>query len=231
MQIVLIVYEFSLKNVNFLYYSYFGNKYIIKLNHYNRGRNHVMLNFLKENSYTIFKMIVNQIGMTIFGLVLFMATSQNDTLLLISSIFSVAFYLVLLYTMTWDIGNSEKIRIDGKRLRYVPLKGLYMSLAANFFNFIFAVLAVIGRIGATSLNEIGGPTSPEWAVDVYGIGTILAKFLEAMYDGIISLFFLNAPWFLFVIILPALITCTIAYIMGVKGYHITGLVGGKSKNN
>lgn len=176
-----------------------------------------MLKFLKENSYNIFKMAVNQIGMTIFGLVLFMATCQNDTLLVISSVFSIAFYLVLLYTMTWDIGNAEKIRIDGKRLKFIRLKGLYMSLAANIVNFIFALLAIIGYYGADTFTPKGAPASPSWAVDIFGLGAVFAKFLEAMYDGILQVFFPNNPWLFLIIILPANLICTIAYICGVKG--------------
>ena len=50
-----------------------------------------MINFLKGYSYDIFKMFVNQLGMTMFGLVLSMATSRNDPLFIISSVFSIIF--------------------------------------------------------------------------------------------------------------------------------------------
>ena len=125
-----------------------------------------MMNFLKENSYLIFKMLVNQIGMTMFGLVLSMATHENNTLLLITSIFAVLFYMVLLYTMTWDAGYAEKIRIENNRLKFVPLKGLYMSLVANIPNIVLGILAVIGYYG--SVLEKGIPVSPEWAVNLRG---------------------------------------------------------------
>lgn len=182
-----------------------------------------MMNFLKENSYLIFKMLVNQIGMTMFGLMLSMATHENNTLLLITSIFAVLFYMVLLYTMTWDAGYAEKIRIENNRLRFVPLKGLYMSLVANIPNIILGVLAVIGYYG--SVLENGVPASPEWAVNLYGTAKIIALFIQGMYSGIVGLYFPATPWILLLIVVPALVTCTVAYIAGVKGKRITRFGG------
>ena len=56
-----------------------------------------MIGFLKENSYSMVKMFVNQIAMTVFGTMLALATAGNPTLLLCSSIFSILFYLFLVY--------------------------------------------------------------------------------------------------------------------------------------
>lgn len=179
-----------------------------------------MLNFLKENSYTIFKMFVNQVGMTIFGLTLSMATAQNNTLLLLSSIFSMLFYLVLLYTMTWDIGYEEKIRIEGKRLKFIPLKGVYMSLFANIPNFILAVLILVGYYGGGITNVGGKLLGPTWALNMVGTCKAIIVFIEGMYNGIVSIVFHNAPWANLLITLPAIITCGLAYVAGVKGFRI-----------
>ena len=182
-----------------------------------------MINFLKEYSYSIFKMLVNQIGMTMFGLVLSMATHQNDTLLLITSLFAVLFYMVLLYTMTWEVGYAEKIRIDNNRLKLTPLKGLYMSLVANIPNIVLAILAIVGYYGGVLEN--GVPVSPEWAVNLYGTAKIIALFIQGMYSGIVSLYFPATPWVLLLIVLPSLVTCTLAYLAGVKGKRFTRLLG------
>ena len=50
-----------------------------------------MLHFIKDNRSVIEKMIVNQIGMIFFGLMLSMATNQNNSLFLAASIFSELF--------------------------------------------------------------------------------------------------------------------------------------------
>lgn len=182
-----------------------------------KGYSFFMKYFIKENSYWMFKMFVNQIGMTIFAIVLTFATNQNDTLFLIVSVFSICFYMVLLYFMTWDIGFEEKIRIDGKRQKFVKLKGLYMSLFANIPNFFLATLIIVGYYCSSGFNSAGYPASPEWAVNLYGIGRLIAGLIEAMYTGIINIVFGASPWAYLIITVPSLITCTIAYIMGVKG--------------
>lgn len=57
------------------------------------------MKFIKENSYNMFKMFLDQIAMTVFGTMLSFATLKNEGLLLASSIFSILFYLMLLYTV------------------------------------------------------------------------------------------------------------------------------------
>lgn len=174
--------------------------------------------FLKDNSYSMFKMFVNQLGMTIFGLTLSFPTSQNDTLFTLVSIFAICFYMVLLYFMTWDIGNEERIRIEGKRMKFIKLKGLYLSLGANIPNFILAILITLGYFGASSYVK-GAPASPEWAVNLYGVPKIIAGLLNGMYGGVMK-YFGNSPLPYYLIIIPSLLTCTVAYIMGVKGKRI-----------
>lgn len=165
----------------------------------------------------MFKMFVNQIGITIFAICLTFSTNQNNTLFLIVSIFSILFYLVLLYFMTWDIGYEDKTRIDAKRMNFVKLKGLYLSLFANIPNFILAILITVGYYGASTFNAAGFPSSPDWAINIYGVSKIIAGLIEAMYTGIITLWFGPSPWAYFAIIAPSLIVCMIAYVMGVKG--------------
>lgn len=195
-----------------------------------------MINFLKGYSYDIFKMFVNQLGMTMFGLVLSMATSQNETLFLISSVFSVVFYMVLLYTMTWDIGYAEKIRIEGRRMKYHPEKGFMLSLCANALNLILGIIITVtyytSTLGPAQNNAAALiPVAPESAVNVYGVARTVATFLQGMYGGIINCLFLNRPWIFILIVLPAVLTCGIAYIMGVRGKRITKMVGPDDKKD
>ena len=102
-----------------------------------------MLKFLKENSYCIFKMFLIQIGMTVFGLLLAMATVSSKSLLLAGGIFAILFYLYLLYSMVWEAGAKDKIRIEHRNAEPQPWKGFAMSIAANIPNFLLAVLIVI----------------------------------------------------------------------------------------
>jgi len=176
------------------------------------------INFFKEHSYTIVKMIINQIGMTVFGLMLAMATASNETLLLITSLFSVGFYMCLLYMQSWDCGAKDKIRVDGGRLKYFPYKGIFISLCANIVNIILALLAVIGYLFTTDMaNGI-----PEWSANLYGVCSTIAKFIQAMYLGITRLLLPDTPFVLLLIIVPALFASGLGYFMGLKEKRLFG---------
>ncbi len=185
-----------------------------------------MINFLKEYSYSIFKMFVNQLGIMIFGLVLSLATAKFSTLFIAAAIFGSLFYMLLLYTMTWDIGYEEKIRIEGKRMKYVPLKGLYMSLVANIPNIALAVLAIVGYYGGGAAKS-----GPVWPQNLYGAPNLIARFIQPTYVGIIDPIFNKNPWGLLVIVIPSLITCTLAYIAGVKAFRILPFGGPKESKD
>lgn len=209
-----------------------------------------MFRFIKDNSYTVFKMFVNQIGMTFLGLVLTMATANYDKWFLASSIFASVFYMVLLYTMTWEAGYEHSRKIDAGRMDLRPLGGLEMSLFANIINIVLAILVIIGFYCATSYNFYSGqldengaailvsdmaqavgksPASPVWAVNLFGTSKTLAVFLNAMYGGIINRFFNYSPWAYIIIVIPSLLVCTLAYYLGAKGVHFTKFLGEEPK--
>lgn len=178
-----------------------------------------MFRYIKENSYIIVKMILNQFGMTVFGLMLALATSSNETLLLITGLFSAFFYLFLLYTVMWEEGAKYKIRVDGGRAVYKPLNGLYMSLCANIPNIILAVLILIGYI----FGQREG-FAMEWAGNLYAAVSFIARIWQAMYLGLIQLYSPYNPIGFVLIILPALFTCTLSYYMGIKEFRFSNLL-------
>ena len=80
------------------------------------------MKIFKENSYDVVKLYVNQLGIMIFSMLLYTAVGafENEKLSLALSIFvsvfSICFYLVLIYYAIWEIGAKDKIRIDGGRM-------------------------------------------------------------------------------------------------------------------
>ena len=68
------------------------------------------MKFLKENSYDIIRLIINQVGITIFAFVIYTAVgsvkieSRLAVILLRVgiSVFSALFYYALIYTVAWD---------------------------------------------------------------------------------------------------------------------------------
>lgn len=178
-----------------------------------------MISFLKENSYVIVKMILNQFGMTVFGLMLAMATSSNETLLLITGVFSVIFYMFLLYTIMWEEGAKYKIRVDGGRAPYKPLNGLYMSLCANIPNILLAVLILIGYL----FGSKNGMFAMEWAGNLYTVTKLIAGLWEAMYLGLIRLFSPYNPIAYLLVIFPAVFVCTLSYYLGIREFRFLNL--------
>ena len=180
-----------------------------------------IINFVKDNSYIIVKCMLNQLGLTIFGFMLSMAVGRNEFLQLITSIFSVGFYLFLLYSMMWTIGFKDKEKVDNKRIPYQPFKGAYIAIFANTVNFILGFLMIIGQFLHFD--------------NLYVMTNFIIKLLQAMYIGISvniavefhSLLFFLAP-------VPAIVMCGLAYYLGVQDKRILKIFGidtTKSKNN
>ena len=179
-----------------------------------------MKEFLKKYSYSMMKMFLNQFAIAIFGLVLALAAgmAENDTLQIVCSVGSVIFYLFLLYAMTFEIGLQDKTSVDYGRIPARPLTGLYISMGANVINLLLAIVITIGYfVPNQAVSNIGGGAA------------VVALLLEGMYTGILAINIGGVPlnamiWPFYVIILPALLTSTVAYFFGLKGWHLTKIL-------
>ena len=196
-----------------------------------KGSLNTFVAFWKGYSYSIVKMFINQFAIAMFGITLAIATGKTDssTLQLVCSVFAVLFYLFLIYTMTWEVGASDKIRVDGGRAKASPWQGLFMSLMANIPNLILAVLILVFTPLAFHY---------EWAGNTVAVAKFIALLLEGMYTGLLTVDVggnaLNYYSFSYVlIILPALVTATLSYFAGLHNFRIGGLFslnyGDKSK--
>ena len=187
------------------------------------------MKFIKENSYNMFKMFLDQIAMTVFGTMLSFATLKNEGLLLASSIFSILFYLMLLYTVGWDIGARDKIRIDGGRMKPFPMKGFLIALGANALNILLALLIGIGVMIDT-----------EWSNGMALICNAVARLVEGMYLGVISILehklFENPGirdvwWWFLIIVIPSLFTGWLSYFMGTRDLSVSRILGIKRRDD
>lgn len=148
------------------------------------------MKFFKENSYDIVRLFINQIGITIFSFFLYTAVGnffsdpENRThfelfILIAISVLATLFYFVLVYTVCWDYGAKDKIRIDGKRMECDKYKALKMAIIANTINFILAVLSSVFR----GIYMLGG-------AEGLGITSstlhVILQFIASMYHGILQ---------------------------------------------
>lgn len=180
------------------------------------------MSFFKKYSYTVVKLIVNQFAISILGNVLAIACgmAKNYTLMLVTSIFAVLFYVFLNYSALWEIGYKEIPSIATGRLARHPLAGLYMSLLAAIPNFLLAVLVTLGNL----LSDI------KFFSTLGGITAMVAIWLEGMYTGILSFIKIgghaaNSYWIsYFIIIIPGLIAGWLGYYFGIRNFHLTRIL-------
>lgn len=176
-----------------------------------------MITFFKKRSYDLVTMFVTQLAISLFGLALAFAVPTNQAALRIgTSIFSVLFYLFLIYTRLWELGYKDHNAFRRGEKGLTRIEGLYMGLAANVTNLIAAVLIFIGWLSANTVIDA-----------IAGGATVVALLSEGMYIGILSTTVngtaLNSIGFMyFVITVPMIVTSTLAYLAGSHDFKLFG---------
>ncbi len=191
---------------------------------------------LKDSSYDIVRLIIYQIGISIFALVLYtsmgeLAGSNDDLgviLKVIFSVFSTLFYWVLLYMAMWEMGAKDIIKIESGKLENVKGKGAVLSLFANIPNFVFAGIALVS-------TAVGGVSESESIVNacntLYFLFNLLMRFISAMYIGVVSavcsplssdvsLFYMAQSLLFILIPFFTVAVCQMAYSLGKKNFRL-----------
>lgn len=143
------------------------------------------MKFLKENSYDVVRLFINQIGITIFALVLYTAigfvedAQLSRSIKVALSLFATLFYFVLIYTASWEYGAKDKVRIDTGKLKDDKLKGIKYGLFANLINVILALVSVI-TLGSYMTS------GSDAMFTVFGIVNMIMRFIMAMYIGMLQ---------------------------------------------
>ncbi len=185
-----------------------------------------MKDFLHNYSYSAVKMFVNQFAISLFGAMLSMATTaaNNNTLALVLGVLAVLFYLFLLYTLTWEIGAKDRISVDIGKKEYHPHTGLVISAVANIPNFL---IALVYAIGSPFMHL-------KWGGSMCAVAKFLTMLFEGMYLGITTTVSIGGThlhsfwWTYFLVTVPAMATCWIAYYFGYKNKKFTTLFDYKS---
>lgn len=176
------------------------------------------MKFLKENSSVIIRLIITHIGMSVFGLVIFLATNQQgEKLMLLASIFSTLFFAVIAYTTMWEYGNKDKPAIDAGRLKFKPSNAFFASLTAETLGIILIIVYFVSSMFTVSSDT---------ATTVYTISYLLLYVVQSCISGFMLYFYhiyesalLNAVCLM---LLPVVVTVasTLGYSCGAKGVHI-----------
>ena len=141
------------------------------------------MRYFREHSKLISRLLINQVGMTIFGMILTLAvmrsTSNNTAIVVAVSIFSILFYLCLIYNVMWDEGARNGIRVSSGRMEKIPFFALKASLFAAVPNLVLAFLLLLCYI-------LAFPFGMELARSAYAVLHIILALFEAMYVGLFS---------------------------------------------
>lgn len=190
-----------------------------------------MVDFFRKNGYFVIRMCTTQLAMTVFGLILSASTYRHDVLFVLSSVLAAGMYLWLLYTMCWEVGIKDKVRLDGGRIAYQPWCMLWVSLVANALNFLLCVLSIFGCAFVRDFED----ASPVWAASLYKLSHDIFQLIHSMYGGIVNSI-VNASvhpmWnslLLLVTVLPAMGACVAGYNMGIHNRTLGSFVGIKPR--
>ena len=178
-----------------------------------------MKSFLKNHSYNMVTMLLNQLVLSMFGFSLVLAAMKidNDVLRNVTSIFSILFYLLLLYMKAWDIGFRDKASVEQGKKANTPYLGALISLGANAINYVFALFVMLRALlpKAEFISSIGD------------VCQAISVFLNGMYSGLLANQVggaaLNTYWFVFFLTpIPAILVCGLAYYFGLHDVKYTG---------
>ena len=196
------------------------------------------MRYFREHSKLISRLLINQVGMTIFGLVLTMAvmrsTGNNPTLTVAVSIFSILFYLCLIYNVMWEEGARNIIRIKAGRMARVRGFSLKSALFASVPNLVLAFLLFVSYF-------LAFPCGLDFARSIYGILHIVLALFEAMYVGLFSIILdafpdvavqsLVACGLYLLSSLPMVLVSMVAYRLGEKNIYLLGKPKSKKGSN
>lgn len=191
------------------------------------------MDFWKKNSYQIVRLFVIQVGIAIFGLVLSFAVAtafrgRSDWVaLLLVSIFSVLFYLFILYSVAWEIGGKDRIRLDSVHEKLRGGRGFVLALLAQIPNLLFCLLMLIGGCVVFFASPVVGAR-------IFAVGYLPSTFLHSMYIGIVrtllemtrleqevsSAYYFVAALLFLASTLPAIAVTGFAYCMGLSERRI-----------
>ncbi len=181
---------------------------------------------MSRYSYESVHLFLNQFAIGLFGITLALAAgmAKNETLRIVTSVFSIIFFLFLQYIAMWKVGANDRLSADLGKLEKdysVPLK---MWLLSNSLNLLLALLISL----AMWFNEVSVLTS------IGGVATVIKHIIEGMYTGVLAIRVggvpLNSFWFMyFLTTLPALAVIFVAYALGFNNFKLFKSEGKKSR--
>jgi hypothetical protein len=169
-----------------------------------------MIKFFKDNLAMIWKIVLTQIGMMVFGLIVVLSTSMiNPVLCHIAGGLSILMYLFVLYSHFIEKGNEDKIKIDGGRMEKKNFYGLFVYLASQSLNIILSIGTAITYYFTDSEVET-------FMNRVYATFKIITHYYNGAFLSITKLT-PDFPFIYLLLMIPGAIVCFLSYFYGIRG--------------
>ena len=166
--------------------------------------------FMKYYSYGYVRIFVDQIAIAIFAVAIAVGvSSKGTTLAVISSVFSVCFFLFAVAALTFKQGVTDREKTELGRFKKNNLTGLYMGIIASIPNFVLATLHALLALFPSLQNY-------------KGIVNVIMKLIYGEYLGILTLSVgerklgeMILPFF--IMIIPTLLAAFLGYYLALNG--------------
>lgn len=180
-----------------------------------------MLKFIRENVDIIVKFLVTHLVMSVLGIMVGLsvlsfenASEGMSSIAIIASVFTVGFMCFMHYDDMYFCAVKEGIRIrsEGGERKYI--KGLYLTLVAYSPVIIVGFIAIIIDLTAGGVEN----ASPIALLIYYfcqGSFLCLYRLREAV----------GVTGYVLITLLPAIISSTLGYVIGIKDKTIRGMMG------
>lgn len=162
-----------------------------------------------DPKYETAKLFLNQIVMSVFGLVTVMATTASVPLTIVCAVLGIGLYVFLIYNMMWESGARDRLRADAGRYKYNAFKPFKMALIAGCVNFTAGLLCILNLIP----NDVTGK--------IAGIAATVSKVLWGHFLGLAKLTgTLENPFVWVVVSLFAVLITVLGYNAGYRGFSL-----------
>jgi len=148
--------------------------------------------------------------MMVFSLIVFIAGRRiGNTVYIIAGIFTIIFYLFLVYSLFIEKGAEDKVKIDGGRMDKKPAYGFLVFLTANSVNLLLSLVAFI-----TYFFTI--PDTVTTMNNVYGVFKLIVHYYNAVYI-VVTAALPTFPAIYMLTVIPGLAVAGVSYILGING--------------
>lgn len=165
------------------------------------------MSYFRTFGYETFKLFVTQFVMAIFGLMVMSALATSGIWLFVASIAAALLYCFLVYSQLWEIGGSDRLKVDAGRAQKDLTKPLLMALIANTPSLLLGLLEVIGYLAKLS--------------SLQSVSHAIGLFLQSYLIGIINFLGLKGnPFTLILIPFISIFVTFLSYLCGYAGIVI-----------